>query len=114
MIDYTAFGEIGVDGKVYKHDIKILPSGKIIKRVKLKGSHVVCLEEFKEILAEKPKAIVVGNGQDGVAEVEEVVANELKKMNIELIVQPTPKAIETFNKLKSKREKVGGIFHVTC
>ena len=110
-IDSTAFGEIVVDGKVYNHDIKILPSGKVVERIKIKGSHLICLEEFKAILDEKPEVIVIGNGQDGIAEVENDAKQQIAARKIKLIIEPTPKAIQTFNKLKNKK---AGIFHVTC
>lgn len=112
-IDSTEFGSITVDGKKYEHDIKILIDGRILRRWGPKGSHEICLEEFKEILEEKPQpeVIVIGNGQSGVAKVEEKAIEEIKNRNIKLIIDKTPNAIKIFNKIK---EKKAGIFHVTC
>ncbi len=110
-INSTKFGEIVVDGKKYNHDIKILVDGKIVKRYGPRGSHEICLEEFDEILKDPPEVIVVGNGQNGVAKIEEKAIEKIKSKGIKLIVEETPKAIITFNKLKNKK---AGIFHLTC
>lgn len=118
-IDSTAFGEITVEGKKYEEDIKILPSGKILKRFGPKGSHDICLEEFSEILKEgeqkektkKPKTIIIGTGQSGVAELEPKAKFELEKKGIKVIEAPTSKAIKIFNETKDPK---AGLFHITC
>jgi len=110
-IDKTEFGIIVVDGKTYEHDIKILPDGKILRRWGPRGSHEICLEEFDEILSQNPEVIVVGNGQSGVARVEEKAVEEIEGKSIKLIIEETPKAIKTFNEIKNKK---AGLFHVTC
>lgn len=110
-IESTSFGSIVVDGKVYSYDIIILPNGEIKRRPLPKGTHVVCLEELEEIIKEKPKVIIIGTGQFGIAKVEEKVKEKAKAEGIKLIVERTPKAIISFNEI---REKKAGLFHLTC
>ena len=38
----------------------------------------------------------------------------LEETGISLIDEPTPKAVDTFNKLKKSGKKVAGAFHLTC
>ncbi|MEM2713731.1 MAG: MTH938/NDUFAF3 family protein [Candidatus Pacearchaeota archaeon] len=102
-IDATQFGEITINGKKYDYDIVILPDETILKRKKRRGSHEICLEEFDEILRQEPKIIVVGNGQGGVAKIEERAIKAIRARGIRLIIEITPKAIEIFNSLKEKK-----------
>jgi hypothetical protein len=110
-IDKTEFGKIIIDGRAYDYDVKILPSGKILQRFGPKGSHEICLEEFAEIMKEKPKIIVIGTGQSGVAELEADAKKEIESKGIKLIIEPTPKAIKSFNEAAARK---AGLFHLTC
>ena len=110
-INSISFGSITIDDKTYEYDIKILSSGKVIKRIWPKSDHLICLEEFSEILKEKPKTIIIGIGQSGVAELEPGVKAELEKQNIKVIEARTPQAAKIFNITKDPK---AGLFHLTC
>ncbi len=110
-INSTSFGSIIIDGKAYEDDVIIFADGTVKKRGLQKGTHVVCLEETEPLFKEKPKVIVIGTGQSGVAEVEPEVSEKAKKLGIKIIEAPTPIAIKKFNNIK---EKKAGLFHLTC
>jgi len=42
------------------------------------------------------------------------VENALKSQGIELKVQPTKEAFQTFNQLLKSNKRVAGAFHLTC
>jgi len=42
------------------------------------------------------------------------IREEIKSQGIELIIEPTKKAIEKFNELKNEGRKTAGFFHLTC
>jgi hypothetical protein len=46
------------------------------------------------------------------------VSDELRErlaaIGTSLVDEPTPKAVETFNRLKKSGKKVAGAFHLTC
>ena len=111
IINSVKFGKITIKNKTYNEDIKILPSGKVLKRWGPKGSHIICLEEFDEILKEKPSAIVVGTGQHEVAKLEPDAKKQIEIKGIKLIAESTPKAVISFNNLNRSK---GGLFHLTC
>ena len=111
IINSTSFGKITIDDKTYNEDVKILPLGKVLKRWGPKGSHVICPEEFDEILKEKPSAIVVGTGYHEIAKLEPEAKKQIETKGIKLIVESTPKAIISFNNLNRKK---AGLFHLTC
>lgn len=110
-IDSTEFGKIVVDGKSYDYDIIILPDSTIKKRGLQKGTHIVCVEELELLFKEKPKVIVIGTGQSGVAEIEPKVLEKARKEKIKIVEVPTPIAIKKFNEIN---EKKAGLFHLTC
>ncbi len=110
-IDSTSFGSITIDGKTYGDDVIILTDGTVKKRGLQKGTHIVCLEETEPLFKGKPKVIVIGTGQSGVAEIEPEVTEKARDLGIKIIEAPTPIAIKKFNGIK---EKKAGLFHLTC
>ena len=110
MIDSYAFGRMDADGQTYTSDLIIFPD-----RVKdswwRKTGHSLCLEDIKDVLGEKPEALVVGTGFYGIMSVEEEVKSKAQSEGIELIVAKTKDAVKSFNELASKKRTVGA-FHL--
>lgn len=112
MIEEYRFGSIKIDGKSYDYDVQI----GLDNEVKLwwrNESHQIEKRDIEEILSQNPEAIVIGTGEMGVARVSKKTQQEIKTKGIELIIEPTPEAIKSFNSLKNKK-KVAGLFHLTC
>jgi len=111
-IDSYEFGRLVVDGKTYTSDVIIFPHG-----VKggwwRKEGHRLCLEDLKEVLEEKPEVLVVGTGYSGLVEVPREVAEGLQAQGIKVVVEPTSKAVKTYNEL-SRSKKVVAALHLTC
>lgn len=116
-IDGMGFGWIMVDGKKYRHDVVIFPSGRVKRRkggFLMFGSHSFKQKEFEELCVEKADIIVVGTGTNGVAKISEEAEEYLKKSKVKLIVLPSLEATKKFNELIEDKKKVGAIIHVTC
>jgi len=115
LIESYDFGEIVIDGKKYTSDIIIFPN-KVLDGWWRKEGHRLYLQDLKEVLEveHKPEVLVVGTGYFGVMEVAEEVKNKLKSMGIEVIVQPTKQAWQTFNKLLKSGRRVVAALHLTC
>lgn len=120
MIEEYRFGFIKINGKNYRHDVKVFPYGEVIAWQR-KESHIINIEDIKEDLDREPELIVIGTGAYGVAKVADDAEEEIKKRGIELIVDNTEEAVRTFNIIlkESKEEegrekKVIGFFHLTC
>ena len=111
MINDYNFGTITVDGKEYNQDIMIVKDGSVFLW-RRNASHLIEPEDIEKALDENPKIIVIGTGSSGMARVREKTITEIKNKGIEFAIEPTPKAIEIFNNLKSK--KAIGFFHLTC
>ncbi len=116
-IDGTAFGTIRVDGKTYDHDVVIRLSGEVVKRKKklskkLYGtSHVLSKDEAKFLFEKGCEQVVIGSGQMGNVHLSPEAESYFRKKACQVLLKPTPEAIETFNRSRSKKI---GLFHVTC
>jgi hypothetical protein len=110
-----SFGSIQIDGETYEHDV-LIDRGDVSKRKKKPskkfrddfGHTPLSLEEK---IPWKCKQLVVGTGAHGNLPVMKDVKREAVRRKVELIVTPTPKAIDI---LKEDPEDTNAILHVTC
>ena len=111
-----SFGSIRIDGVTYEHDI-LIERGKIRKRDKkpskeLRGTFGHTPLSSKEEIPWKCCRLVVGSGADGALPVTDDLKREAKRRKVELIILPTPKAIEALT--KEDLGRTNAILHVTC
>ncbi len=116
-INDTGFGYITIKGSKIKHDIVIRLSGEIKKRKKKLSkavygtSHIISLEEAKYIYQDGAERLIIGSGQNGMMGLSEEAIDYFRKKKCKVHLQPTPMAIEYWNKAKGT---VIGLFHITC
>jgi hypothetical protein len=110
-----SFGKIRIDGVTYEHDV-VIERGEIRKRKKKPS------RRFRDAFGHTPvsvdedipwrcRRLVVGTGHEGALPVMDEVKAEAKRRNIDLLIQPTARAIETLKKLP---DDANAILHVTC
>ena len=115
----TRFGSITVNGTVFEHDIIIRPDGQVKKRKKKLSSavygtsHTISRREARYVYKQAAGAgsLIVGSGQDGNVELSPEAAAYLKRRKLRIVLLPTPKVINAWNKTKGPAV---GLFHVTC
>jgi hypothetical protein len=116
-IDSTIFGAITIDGKTYEHDVVVRLYGEVVKRKKnlskkLYGtSHVLSKDEAKFLFEKGCDQVVIGSGQMGNVHLSPEAEAYFERKGCEVVLKPTPEAIRTFNRSRTKRI---GLFHVTC
>jgi hypothetical protein len=116
-IDGTVFGAITIDGKTYEHDVVVRLSGEVVKRKKklskrLYGtSHVLSEDEAKFLFEKGCDQVVIGSGQMDNVRLSPEAEAYFEKKGCEVLLEPTPEAIQAFNRSRAKRI---GLFHVTC
>ena len=116
-INDTGFGYITIKGSKIKHDIVIRLSGEIKKRKKKLSkavygtSHMISLEEAKYLYQDGAERLIIGSGQYGLVELSQEAVDYFKKKKCGVDLQPTPEAVESWNKAKGN---IIGLFHVTC
>jgi hypothetical protein len=111
-IDSYQFGEIVINGKKYSSDV-IIFSDKVIDNWWRKTGHELCPEDIAEISKEKPEVLIVGCGASGMMKVLPELEKMAKNQGIELIVETTDKACDTYNRLSHSQRLVAAL-HLTC
>lgn len=106
------FGSIIIDGQRYSSDVIIYPD-RVDDRWWRKEGHLLQVEDLEEVIQARPEVLVVGTGNPGLMEVLPETQEYLQAQGIELIVQPTDQAWQTYNRLSSSRRVVAA-FHLTC
>ncbi len=116
-IEGTQFGSITIDGKTYDYDVVLHLSGEVTKRHKKLSkekygtSHIISKAEAEDVFEKGCDQLIVGTGQEGNVRLSPEASDYFEKKNCQVILQPTPEAIQSFNQ---SREKKIGLMHVTC
>lgn len=113
MVDEYHFGSITIDGKTYDSDVIIHGEKMINDRWWRKEGHNIAIEDLKD-LPEKFEVLVIGNGASGVCQVPDETIEFVKRKGVEVIIQMTADATQTYNQLLSEGKDVVGAFHLTC
>ncbi len=111
MINSYSFGKIMINDQQFTSDLMILPSGKIISWWRKTGHNLVN-EDMEKIYTAEPSVIILGTGQMGVMKVSEEIRKYCTDHNIKLVVEPTDKAVESFNNEPTESKAAG--LHLTC
>jgi len=113
MIESYSFGRIVIKGRRYINDIIIFPN-RIKDNWWRREGHRISIEDLKEVIQEKPEILVIGAGYFGFVKVSAEVKEYVKGKGIELIIQSTKDAWNTFNNLLKSGKKVVAALHLAC
>ena len=108
-----SFGKMEIEGRTYTHDLKII-AGRVIGDWWRAAGHSLAASDIEDILEAGPEVLVVGRGAYGALQVERTLAEELERRGIELIAEPSARAVEIFNELEAAGRNLAGAFHLTC
>jgi len=109
-IEEVSFAKLVSAGKVYRAPLLAYPDG-IDGRWWRKDGTKFSPEDFDAVVEKKPEVVVLGVGFNAKVQVPEETTSRLEGEGIEVIVQDTPEAVETYNKLLGEK-KVIGAFHL--
>ncbi len=112
-IDDFSFGRLRIGGKDYRNDL-LLVQGRVKADWWRLHSHKIMTEDVAEILDAQPDVIVVGRGHSNQLQVDEELADLLNRKGIQLVLESTPNAVATYNRLVDEGTRVAGAFHLTC
>ena len=115
MIDSYKFGMIVINEISYTSDVIIFPE-RVLDGWWRREGHRLYVEDLKEVInaSPQPGVLVVGTGYSGLMKVSNEVKEGLRSRGIEMIVQPTRQACQTFNELSESGRRVVATFHITC
>ncbi len=109
--DYS-FGRIRIDGRDYTADVIILPDRVIADWWREEG-HRLSMADLGEVVAAGPEVLVVGTGANGLMRVPDHTLQALEGRGIEVIVERTGSAWQTYNR-RSQRRATAAALHLTC
>ncbi|NCQ02823.1 hypothetical protein AUJ30_00425 [Candidatus Wolfebacteria bacterium CG1_02_39_135] len=117
-INSTKFGEIMIDGKKYQQVLIVGDSVSERDSQRLEKlfntTHKIAEWEIDSLFQKNPEIILIGTGQDGMLEVSKDLLEKVKKANIELITDFTPKIVEIYNEKNKAGKQVNALIHTTC
>ena len=111
-IDSYSFGRIVINGKTYSSDVIIYP-GRVDASWRRKEGHLLRLADLAEALHAKPEVLVIGTGYAGVMRVPGETVDRIAAQGIEVKVERTSKAVETYNDLHDAKTVIAAL-HITC
>ena len=112
MIDSYTFGEFVIDGKLYKSNVKLIQDKATACRYF--ENHIIKLDDFTDLVEQKPEYIIIGTGASGVVDVPQDIIDYIEEHNIKPIIEKTGDAVNTYNDLLKKGKKVCALMHNTC
>ena len=113
ILDAYSFGRLTIDRETFTKDVIIFPDGRILSPWWRKQGHRLEQADIEALISSRPEVIIVGTGHSGLMKPAQELTRFLADSKIELIVQRTGQAVETFNDL-APAKKVGACFHLTC
>lgn len=112
-IESYSFGKINIDGETYTSDVIIFPD-HVKSNWWRKSGHNLVPEDLNEVFDATPNLLIVGTGNSGMMSVPDSTKQVIRDKNIDLIVESTGKATDTYNRMKDSGQKVVAAFHLTC
>jgi hypothetical protein len=112
VIESYSFGRIKIDGRFYTSDVVIFPD-HVNDRWWRKEGHRLSVEDLAEVWQAEPEILVVGTGYYGLMKMPNEVREYIAAKSIELTVENTKQACQTYNQLEPAK-KVVAAFHLTC
>jgi len=113
MIDSFSFGKISVSGQKYTNDLIIFPN-KIFDNWWREQGHQLDKTDLDRVIEEKPETLVIGSGVNGKMNVPKETIDYLDKHEIKPIIEKTPAACKTYNKLVEEGKDAAAALHLTC
>jgi len=112
-IEAYSFGRIIVDGREYHSDVIIHPD-RVENNWWRREGHRLAMEDLSAVLADPPEVLVIGTGHDGRMMVPVDTLKRLRAGEIKVVVDRTGDAVEEFNRLASKHQRIVAALHLTC
>lgn len=111
-IESYSFGEMIIDGEHYSSDLLIC--GEEIKPNWWRNEgHSLCRADLSWVLNKNPELLIIGTGKSEVMTVPHSLEQELES-DLDLIIERTGQAVQTFNQQSRNDLKVAAGFHLSC
>jgi len=112
MIESHGFGYVVIDGQRYTSDV-IVCSDRVGDRKVRRSGHRLTREDLPGVLEAGAETLVVGTGHAGLMRVPSETLEYLQCAGLEVIVQRTGQACETYNRLAGQTPVIAAL-HLSC
>lgn len=113
MIQSYRFGHIEINGKTYRNDVKLI-GNKVVPEWWRSQGHLVEIKDVQDLLIADAEICIFGTGAYGSMRVSESVRSALQDRGIEVMMEQTEPACNTYNRLLETGKKVVAGLHLTC
>jgi len=113
MIEDYHFGSIKINGQEFENDIFIDLDEKVSSWWR-EESHLFQKKDIESFLEKKPEIVIFGTGEQGLAKISQELKDYFEGLGIEMIVESTGQATESYNQAKKQDKKVTAFLHLTC
>ncbi|HID74015.1 MAG TPA: hypothetical protein EYP43_03065 [Thermoplasmata archaeon] len=121
-IERYAWGEYRIHGRVHRWDVMV--TGNIGSAVEVapwrerrdleRVPHLLIPAMVEPALVLGPEVLIVGTGAMGALRVDRAMVDSIEVEGVRLVVEPTPRACGTFNRLFGEGRRVVALLHGTC
>ena len=111
-IDDYRFGKIIINGQLYNKDL-IIFSDRILPNWWREHGHSLTMADLNEIIAVKPKVLIIGTGMYGRIKIQDNIFLKLESLKIEVIAVRTGKACQAYNQKQAENNVIAAL-HLTC
>jgi len=112
MIESHGFGYIVIDGRRYTSDVIVYPDRVESHWIRRRG-HRLAPEDLDLSFEVDARTLVVGTGNAGLMRVPSETLDYLQSAGLEVIVQRTGQACETYNRLAEQGPVIAAL-HLSC
>jgi hypothetical protein len=107
------FGYVQIDGKDYRNDVKLIGKRVVPEWWRSQG-HLVQVKDVRDLLNADPEICIFGTGAYGSMRVSEEVRYEFQNRGVEVLIEKTESACDTYMRLLQDGKKVVAGFHLSC
>ena len=107
------FGYVQIDGKDYRNDVKLIGE-KVVPEWWRSQGHLVQAKDVQDLLNADAEICIFGTGAYGSMRVSDSVTSEFQDRGVEVLLQKTESACDTYSRLLKDGKKVVAGFHLSC
>lgn len=107
------FGFIQINGKDYRNDVKLIGE-KVVPEWWRSQGHLVQVKDVQDLLNADAEICIFGTGAYGSMRVSDSVRSEFQDRGVEVLLQKTESACDTYSRLLQDGKMVVAGLHLSC
>ncbi len=113
-IESYRFGRMVIDGVAYEQDLIVLRDRVLAPWWRTAGSHVFAPQDLTEVIAARPRIVLLGRGYFSLVVVQEAAVEALEAVGSQVVAGCTAAMVGHYNRLAAEGRDVAACLHLTC